>query len=100
MHQLLIRSLITLLVGLMSVNVLTVNCYSQEEQKVTVLMPVPVNGRWGYISVDGKIVINPSFAIAGSFSEGLAAVRDDEGGFYYIDTTGNVIPTDNRYRLA
>ncbi len=100
MHQLLTRSLITFLAGLMSVSVLTINCYSQEEQKFTVLLPVPVNGRWGYINVEGNFVINPRFAIAGNFSEGLAPVRDDEGGFYYIDTTGNVITNGNRYRLA
>ncbi len=43
----------------------------------------------GYIDTAGEWVIQPQFDEADSFSEGLAAVRPEEGpGFGYIDKTG------------
>lgn len=49
-------------------------------------------GKWGYIDTLGTFIINPLFAEAKSFSQGLAAVRitkDSEWGF--IDTQGRWI---------
>ena len=43
-----------------------------------------------YIDKTGKIVIEPKFDIAWSFSEGLAHVRID-GKYYYIDKTGKIV---------
>ncbi|GAH30691.1 unnamed protein product, partial [marine sediment metagenome] len=45
--------------------------------------------KWGYIDKTGKWVITPQFQWAGSFSEGLAAVRiEGKWGWGYIDKTG------------
>ena len=48
-----------------------------------------VNERWGYIDKTGKIVINPQFDEAGTFSDGLAVVRLGDK-FGYIDTSGKI----------
>lgn len=48
------------------------------------------NGKWGYLSIDGKVLVNAKYDMAYDFSEGLAAVKlGDKWG--YIDTQGNVI---------
>ena len=45
---------------------------------------------WGYIDKTGKVVIEPQFEMAGSFSEGLAGVEiDGKSGF--IDKTGQIV---------
>ncbi len=52
--------------------------------------PVLVNDRWGYIDKEGKIVIEPQFFCAGSFSDGLACVcNGPKHG--YIDTAGKLV---------
>jgi hypothetical protein len=38
------------------------------------LFPISIEGKWGYIDSDGKVVIEPQFLKANSFSEGLAVV--------------------------
>ncbi|MEG4518472.1 MULTISPECIES: WG repeat-containing protein [unclassified Microcoleus] len=46
--------------------------------------------RWGYINQAGQWAIAPQFSVAGSFSEGLAAVkRDGKSGF--INQTGKPV---------
>jgi len=46
--------------------------------------------KYGYIDKTGKIVIEPKFDNAWSFSEGLARVKiDDKDG--YIDKTGKYV---------
>ena len=48
--------------------------------------------KFGYIDKNGKVVISPRFANAQSFSDGLAAVKNEEKEDWgYIDTTGNVV---------
>ncbi len=47
-------------------------------QEEATLLPVRINGRWGYADTEGKIVIAPRFGFARTFSEGLAPVN--EGG--------------------
>jgi WG containing repeat len=44
------------------------------------LYPVHVGDRWGYIDNAGKIVIQPQFAMADTFSDGLAAVMPASAG--------------------
>jgi hypothetical protein len=48
------------------------------------LLPIKQHGLFGFINLEGKIVIKPRFLKVSKFSEGLAAVR--EGGLYgYIN---------------
>lgn len=48
------------------------------------------NGKWGFVSVDDKIVIEPKFDEAMSFYNGLAAVRSgDKWGF--INESGELV---------
>jgi hypothetical protein len=65
--------------------------YGQAGQPAARLRPVQQNGKWGYIDVTGKIVIEPRFAWAEEFSEGLAAFENEDGKHGYIDETGKVI---------
>ena len=51
------------------------------------LLPVEVDGRWGYINAEGEEIIAPRFERAWRFSDGLALVRSD-GRFGYIDRSG------------
>ena len=51
------------------------------------LAAVCVDGRWGYASREGKLIVEPSYDAAGRFSYGLAPVRQD-GRSFYIDVTG------------
>jgi hypothetical protein len=46
----------------------------------------------GYINRSGVMVIPPKYEQASDFSEGIAVVREKEGGSYFIDQTGNRIP--------
>ena len=53
-----------------------------------VLYPVVVDGRSGFVSNSGELVINPQFDKADVFSEGQAAVRLDKWG--YVDGAGKM----------
>mgnify|MGYP000471729544 CR=1 FL=1 len=57
------------------------------ENKPDHLYRIVENNLFGYISFQGKVVINPEYQGAGEFSEGLAAVRKD-GLYGYIDMNG------------
>jgi len=61
--------------------------------KADALFVVIVNDKRGYIDGNGRIVIQPQFDGASSFSEGLAAVATRANGYAegYIDTTGAVV---------
>lgn len=98
--QILIKGSITLSIAIFCLVVLPVNFYSQNQQKNKVLLPVRVNGKWGYINERGKIVIEPRFFVAGNFSECLAKVRNDDSWFYYIDESGKTITGKEHYRYA
>lgn len=47
--------------------------------------------KWGYADMSGNIVIEPEYANARSFSNGLAAVQDDDGLWGFIDRTGRLV---------
>src|SRR3990172_8401681 len=58
------------------------------------LYPVVRGGKWGYIDNAGKVAIEPQFAAAFHFSDGLAPVQvgsGKEGKRGYIDRTGKVV---------
>ncbi len=44
--------------------------------------------KWGYINSSGKIIIPATYNNVHSFSEGLAAVQNNDGLWGYIDVTG------------
>jgi hypothetical protein len=46
--------------------------------------------KWGYADVSGRIVIQPQFAWAQHFSEGLAVIKMNDR-FGYADKTGTVV---------
>ena len=53
-------------------------------------VPIPLNGKWGYLDKTGKFYIKPQFDHAWLFSEGLAPVQmGDKYGF--IDQSGNFV---------
>ncbi|MCA8923173.1 MAG: WG repeat-containing protein [Planctomycetes bacterium] len=52
------------------------------------LASVQVQGAWGYVDVRGEWVIEPQFARAEPFAEGLASVRKGEGEYGWIDRQG------------
>lgn len=47
--------------------------------------------KYGFMDKKGNVVIEPAFAWAGSFKNGLAAVRDENGKWGYIDKKGKVV---------
>lgn len=51
---------------------------------------VKLNGKWGYVDAEGKIVIEPQYSDARSFSNGYAAVEKD-GKWGFIDLQGNIV---------
>lgn len=51
---------------------------------------VKKDGRWGFIDLDGNVVIEPKYEAARSFSNGLAAVRY-AGKWGFIDLNGNMV---------
>lgn len=54
------------------------------------LIPVEINGRYGYVNPKGEYVINPQFDDATFFQEGIARVR--KGGLYgYILKDGSYL---------
>ena len=64
----------------------------QLRMKVTPLHPVEdAEGRWGYATPDGKVVIPHKWRIAGHFYEGLAKVVDDSGKCGFIDKSGTLV---------
>ncbi|MDR1654265.1 MAG: WG repeat-containing protein [Prevotellaceae bacterium] len=53
-------------------------------------MIVTADGKYGFVDKSGKTVINPQFESANSFSEGLAAIeQNNKCGF--IDKTGKIV---------
>src|ERR1043166_924526 len=47
--------------------------------------------QFGYLDLQGKLVITHRFKHAGSFSEGLASVLDNEDRWAYIDKKGRIV---------
>lgn len=49
-----------------------------------------VSEKWGFVDKTGKTVIQPQFEETGNFSEGVCAVKDENGNWKYIDKKGIV----------
>lgn len=50
---------------------------------------VSKSDNWGFVNETGNLVIKQKFAEVGAFAGQRAAVKDDEGNYYYIDIKGN-----------
>lgn len=46
---------------------------------------------WGFVNMEGKIIVEPQFVHAESFSEGYAAVLDTNFVWHYIDKHGKIV---------
>lgn len=65
---------------------------SDDIEKVDMdLIPVCKNEKWGYINKKGDFIINPQFADATYFSDGLARVCDSKGNVGYINKKGKYV---------
>lgn len=54
------------------------------------MIAVCVDGLWGYVNLQGEVLLEPQFAMVKSFCNGLAAVYDgDYCGF--IDITADIV---------
>ena len=55
--------------------------------KQNILFPLVMEGRTGYIDANGKVILQPQYCLARSFSEGLAQVKIGKK-WGYIDENG------------
>lgn len=46
------------------------------------------NGKWGYMDIEGNVVIAAQYASAQPFKNGAAVVTSDNGNYHLIDKTG------------
>lgn len=72
--------------------------YSQPNNFSNGLLAVEIDGQWGYMGKDGKMIIKPQFQKAKAFSEGIATVKL-ENKWVYIDTTGKQV-INQQYDMA
>src|SRR5574344_201367 len=79
-------SLFALLLGLF------VSCSNKDE-----LIPVAIEGKWGYINNKGEYVITPRFYSAEYFHEDLACVKTVDGNVGYIDARANFVVKPEYY---
>ena len=49
------------------------------------------NDKWGFIKPDGKIVIEPTYKSAKSFSENYAAISNGDGKWGYINDDNELV---------
>src|SRR5260221_960928 len=61
-----------------------------QQAKGSELFLIHENGKYGFIDKTGRIIIQPHFVAALSFSDGLAPVRIGET-WGYINATGKVV---------
>ena len=57
------------------------------------LAPCCIDEKYGYIGIDGKLIIEPAFLFAGFFSGGYAPVQITESSCGIIDNNGHIIST-------
>ncbi|MDR0364624.1 MAG: WG repeat-containing protein [Bacteroidales bacterium] len=70
------------------------SCFKRQEKQFSYdLIPVEINGKWGFIDQKGTFVINPQFNLAYLFSNELALTQDKRGKMGYIDVSG-------KYKIA
>jgi hypothetical protein len=80
------KSLLTLTLSLL----LTISAFSQ----TYITQAKRLNEKeWGYISLDGKFIIDPQYRQCFPFSEGLAPIVERKTS-YFIDLNGNKLETE------
>ena len=47
-------------------------------------------GLWGYVSKDGHVIVEPTYELAGAFSDGMAVVKL-HGKWGFVDTEGSIV---------
>ena len=52
---------------------------------------VRVGTLWGYADPTGELAVSPRFLVAGRFSDGLAPVQTQDGGWAYSDIAGEIV---------
>jgi hypothetical protein len=84
------QKVISLVVFLTALSVPLIHAQASDGSDLFVVI---VNDKRGYIDRTGKIVIEPKWAGANNFSEGLAVVAVDSPGYKegYIDATGKLV---------
>ena len=72
---------------------LLVGCSFFKSSKDIELIPYTQKDKYGYFDLEGKIVINPQFAVATAFREDLALVKTtgENGKWGFIDKEGKFV---------
>lgn len=68
----------------------TLECDDVDILTIDGLIAICQNGKWGYMNLEGEVVIQPQFSNARSFSNGLAAVFNGEK-WGFIDKNGDLV---------
>lgn len=75
-------------------NGIRVNEFSTDDLRLPEEVKAPLafckDGLWGFVTLDGTVLLEPRFEDALSFSKGMAAVKKD-GKWGYIDETGDFL---------
>lgn len=62
----------------------------KKEEKGKAAVPIRVDGKYGYMDKEGKVVVDPQFDGADDFSEDLAVIFKD-GMMGVIDRDGKIV---------
>lgn len=58
-----------------------------------------ISEKWGFVDNTGKTIIQPQYEETENFSEGLCAVKDENGNWKYIDKKG-IVKIDKSFNTA
>lgn len=73
----------------------TTECIDEFENGIARIF---VNGKWGFVNMEGKMVIRPEYDYCTTFENNIAIIQKD-GLFGYIDITGKIV-LPPRYLIA
>jgi hypothetical protein len=80
------------------ITLLAIGVGNLRSQQIPSLFKIESDSKYGFMDINGKVIVRPQFDVAGDFSEGLALVA--QGGKYgFLDSTGNVV-IKLQYQLA
>ncbi|MDD6002358.1 MAG: WG repeat-containing protein [Bacteroidales bacterium] len=86
------NTFLKLIVGITVLSLVACSNNNDEDEELE-LIPVTISDKCGYIDKTGKYVINPQFAFADKFCDGLARVKTADNKIGYINKEGQyVIP--------